>query len=129
MPNVDAEDEEDWADDPNLESGEVDPNSVPSHWSQEYAGFARNPVFAILSCLSMLVFVRNRATNVLPLILGLFFKISSTTACVIQMLSNAGVCVSGDTIKWLKERVSEDAISLADKEVTFHLGYEGDQDD
>jgi hypothetical protein len=48
MPDVDAEDEEDWADDPNLESGEVDPDSVPSHWSREYAGFARNPVF--VSC-------------------------------------------------------------------------------
>ncbi|KAJ7823822.1 hypothetical protein B0H14DRAFT_2597693 [Mycena olivaceomarginata] len=94
----------DWADDPNLESGEVDPDSVPSHWSREYAGFARNPVFAILVCLSMLVFVRNRATNVLPLILGLFFKISGTSTRVIQMLSNAGVCVSGDTIERLKER-------------------------
>jgi hypothetical protein len=45
----------------------------------------------------MLVFVRNRATNVLRLILGLFFKISGTSTRVIQMLSNAGVCVSGDT--------------------------------
>ncbi|KAJ7876876.1 hypothetical protein B0H14DRAFT_2342476 [Mycena olivaceomarginata] len=118
MPDVDSEDEEDWADDPNLESGEVDPDSVPSHWSREYAGFARNPVFAILVCLSMLVFVRNRATNVLPLILGLFFKISGTSTRVIQMLSNAGVCVSGDTIERLKERVSEDAISLAVELIT-----------
>ncbi|KAJ7875119.1 hypothetical protein B0H14DRAFT_2343364 [Mycena olivaceomarginata] len=118
MPDVDSEDEEDWADDPNLESGEVDPNSVPSHWPQEYVGFARNPVFAILLCLSMLVFVRNRATNVLPLILGLFFKISGTSTRVIQMLSNAGVCVSGDTIERLKERVSEDAISLAVELIT-----------
>ncbi|KAJ7837890.1 hypothetical protein B0H14DRAFT_2588977 [Mycena olivaceomarginata] len=94
MPDVDSEDEEDWSDDPNLESGEVDPDSVPSHWSREYAGFARNPVFAILLCLSMLVFVRNRATNVLPLILGLF------------------------TIERLKERVSEDAISLAVEPIT-----------
>ncbi|KAJ7791458.1 hypothetical protein B0H14DRAFT_2624967 [Mycena olivaceomarginata] len=118
MPDVDSEDEEDWADDPNLESGEVDPDSVPSHWSREYAGFSRNPVFAILVCLSMLVFVRNRATNVLPLILGLFFKISGTSTRVIQMLSNAGVCVSGDTIERLKERVSEDAISLAVELIT-----------
>ncbi|KAJ7795466.1 hypothetical protein B0H14DRAFT_3554157 [Mycena olivaceomarginata] len=118
MPDVDSEDEEDWADDPNLESGEVDPDSVPSHWSREYAGFSRNPVFAILVCLSMLVFVRNRATNVLPLILGLFFKISGTSTRVIQMLSNAGVCVSGDTIERLNERVSEDAISLAVELIT-----------
>jgi hypothetical protein len=66
----------------------------------------------------MLVFVRNRATNVLPLILGLFFKISGTSTRVIQMLSNAGVCVSGDTIERLKERVSEDAISLAVELIT-----------
>jgi hypothetical protein len=46
MPDVDAEDEEDWADDPTLESGEVDPDSVPSHWSREYAGFPRDPVVA-----------------------------------------------------------------------------------
>ncbi|KAJ7851228.1 hypothetical protein B0H14DRAFT_2581467 [Mycena olivaceomarginata] len=108
MPDVDSEDEEDWADDPKLESGEVDPNSVPSHWSQEYAGFARNPVFAILLCLSMLVFVRNRATNVLPLILGLFFKISAMRVSVSP----------GDTIERLKERVSEDAISLAVELIT-----------
>jgi hypothetical protein len=61
----------------------------------------------------MLVFVRNRATNVLPLILGLFFKISGTSTRVMQILSNAGICVPGDIIKRLKERVSEDAISLA----------------
>jgi hypothetical protein len=66
----------------------------------------------------MLVFVRNRATNVLPLILGLFFKISGTSTRVIQMLSNAGVCVSGDTIERLKERVSEDAINLAVELIT-----------
>jgi hypothetical protein len=45
MLDADSEDEDDWANDPNLESGEVDPDSVPSHWSQEYLGFARNPVF------------------------------------------------------------------------------------
>jgi len=44
----------------------------------------------------MLAFVRNCATNVLALVLGLFFKI------VINMLSNAGVCVSFDTIERLK---------------------------
>ncbi|KAJ7367233.1 hypothetical protein DFH08DRAFT_1005503 [Mycena albidolilacea] len=124
MPDVGSEDEEDWADDPNLESGEVDPDSVLSHWLQEYAGFARNPVFlirnlqVILLCLSMLVFVRNCATNVLPLILGLFLKVSGTSTRVIQMLSNVGVCVSGDTIKQLKERVSEDTINLAVELIT-----------
>jgi hypothetical protein len=61
----------------------------------------------------MLAFVRNRATNVLPLLLGLFFKISGTSSRVLLMLSNAGVCVSGQTIERLKFRISEDAVSLA----------------
>ncbi|KAJ7702639.1 hypothetical protein B0H17DRAFT_1237044 [Mycena rosella] len=114
MPDVSAmEDDGDWADDPKLDSVEPDPDSVPPHWSREYPGFARNPVFAILLSLSMLAFVRNRATNVLPLLLGLFFKISGTTSRVIQMLSNAGVCVSSDTIERLKIRISEDAVNLA----------------
>jgi hypothetical protein len=43
----------------------------------------------------MLTFVRNRATNALPLLLGLFFKISGTSSRIIKMLGKAGVCVSG----------------------------------
>ncbi|KAJ6614111.1 hypothetical protein B0H10DRAFT_1950906 [Mycena sp. CBHHK59/15] len=84
----------------------------------EYVGFARNPVFAILLSLSMLIFVRNRATNVLPLILGLFFKISGTSSHVMQMLNNAGICISGDTVERLKVRISEDAIRLAIELIT-----------
>ena len=61
----------------------------------------------------MLAFVRNRATNALPLLLGLFFKISGTSSRVIKMLGNAGVCVSGRTVERLKVRISEDAIHLA----------------
>jgi hypothetical protein len=61
----------------------------------------------------MLAFVRNRATNILPLILGLFFKISGTSSRVVLMLSNAGVCVSGLTVEWLKVRITEDAVQLA----------------
>ncbi|KAJ7337029.1 hypothetical protein DFH08DRAFT_705992 [Mycena albidolilacea] len=100
MPDVESEDEKDWADDPNLEAGEADPD------------------LAILLSLGMLVFVRNRATNVLPLILGLFFKISGTSSRVVQMLSNAGVCVSGDPVERLKVRISEDAIKLAVELIT-----------
>lgn len=61
----------------------------------------------------MLAFVRNRATNLLPLLLCLFFKISGTSTRVIRMLSNVGVCVSGRTAERLKVRISEDAIQLA----------------
>ncbi|KAK6984169.1 hypothetical protein R3P38DRAFT_3333012 [Favolaschia claudopus] len=110
--------EEDWIDDPNddsnLESGEADPGDFAGHgWRKDYPGFARNPVFAILMTITMLAFVRNRATNLLPLILGLFFKISGTSSRVILMLSNAGICVSGRTVERLKVRITEDAIQLA----------------
>ncbi|KAJ7034457.1 hypothetical protein C8F04DRAFT_573705 [Mycena alexandri] len=114
MPGV----EEDWADDPNdeenVEEGEANPDAAPDRgWSKEYPGFSRNPVFVIFLTISMLVFVRNRGTNVLPLILGLFFKISGTSSRVVMMLSNAGVCVSSRTVERLKIRITEDAIQLA----------------
>lgn len=63
--------------------------------------------------MSLLVFVRNRATNVLPLILGLFFKVSGTSSRVMTMLSNVGLCVSGRTVERLKKRISDDAIAYA----------------
>ncbi|KAJ7164617.1 hypothetical protein C8R43DRAFT_946433 [Mycena crocata] len=121
-PSEQSAEEADWADDPNdpdVEAGEADPSAAPGHrWSQDYPGFSRNPVFVILLTICMLAFVRNRATNVLPLILGLFFKISGTSSRVIQMLSNAGVCVSGQTVERLKVIISEDAIRLAVELIT-----------
>jgi hypothetical protein len=68
---------------------------------------------ATILAISMLAFVWNRATNVLPVLLGLFFKISGTSSRVMLMLSNAGVCVSGRTIERLKLYISNDAIQLA----------------
>ncbi|KAJ7805523.1 hypothetical protein B0H14DRAFT_3153397 [Mycena olivaceomarginata] len=112
-----AADDDDWIDDPNddpnLKSGDADPGNSSGNWTKEYPGFSRNPVFAILLAISMLAFVRNRATNIPPLILGLFFKISGTSSRVVLMLSNAGVCVSGRTIERRKIRITEDAIQLA----------------
>lgn len=61
----------------------------------------------------MCAFVRNRATNVLALLLGLFFKISGTSERVLGVLSNIGLSVSSRTVERLKERISEDAIRLA----------------
>ncbi|KAJ7443266.1 hypothetical protein FB451DRAFT_1568716 [Mycena latifolia] len=115
--------EEDWTDDPNddpdLEAGEADPAGTPKrNWSKDYPGFSRNPVFVILLTISMLAFVRNRATNVLPLLLGLFFKISGTSSRVVLMLSNAGICVSSQTVERLKVRITEDAIRLAVELIT-----------
>ncbi|KAK6969215.1 hypothetical protein R3P38DRAFT_3337140 [Favolaschia claudopus] len=116
--NADEEmQEEDWIDDPNddpLESGDAGlAESIGSSWQKDYPGFSRNPVFAILVTITMLAFVRNRATNLLPLILGLFFKISGTSSRVVLMLSNAGICVSSRTVERLKVRITEDAIQLA----------------
>ncbi|KAJ7056827.1 hypothetical protein C8F01DRAFT_1087095 [Mycena amicta] len=118
MPTSTEEEEEDWADDPN-DDGNIDEgdasSSDPPHrqWSEAYQGFSRNPIFVIFLVICMLAFTRNRATNVLPLILGLFFKISGTSSRVVTMLSNAGVCVSSDTVERLKVRITEDAIQLA----------------
>jgi hypothetical protein len=61
----------------------------------------------------MLIFVHNRATNILALVLGLFFKIGGTSVRVINMLSNAGICVSFETIERLKVVMSDDAIQRA----------------
>ncbi|KAJ7145300.1 hypothetical protein C8R43DRAFT_1129975 [Mycena crocata] len=103
----------DWADDPNEDYDEAGhPEAEPTSQWESFEGFSRNPIFAIILVISMLAFVRNRATNLLPLLLCLFFKISGTSTRVIRMLSNVGVCVSGRTAERLKERISQDAIRL-----------------
>jgi hypothetical protein len=61
----------------------------------------------------MLIFIRNWATNILALVLGLFFKIGGMSVRVINMLSNAGVCVSFKTIERLKVLISNDAVQHA----------------
>ncbi|KAJ6630735.1 hypothetical protein B0H10DRAFT_1938899 [Mycena sp. CBHHK59/15] len=86
--------------------------STPTSQWAGFEGFSRNPIFAIILVISMLAFVRNCATNLLPLLLCLFFKISSTSTRVIRMLSNVGVCISSRTAEQLKECISEDAIRL-----------------
>ena len=63
--------------------------------------------------ITLLAYTCNRATNVLPLILGLFFKIGGTSSRVMTMLSNVGLCVSGWTVECLKKRISDDAVAHA----------------
>ncbi|KAJ7670670.1 hypothetical protein DFH06DRAFT_1369657 [Mycena polygramma] len=107
------ENDKDWDDDPNEdhdEAGHPEAENT-SHW-KGFEDFSRNPIFAIIVAISMLAFVRNRATNLLPLLLCLFFKISGTSTRVTRMLSNVGVCVSGRTAERLKQRISDDAIRL-----------------
>ncbi|TDL28994.1 hypothetical protein BD410DRAFT_847363, partial [Rickenella mellea] len=62
---------------------------------------------------NILLFTRNRATNVLAIILVLFFEIGGTSSRVISVLSKAGVCMSYKTVERLKARLSADAIQLA----------------
>ncbi|KII82757.1 hypothetical protein PLICRDRAFT_181073 [Plicaturopsis crispa FD-325 SS-3] len=109
-----AEDANDKADESGPEDvyeGASGPHAASAETPLE--GFSRNPVFAIILAITMLAFVRNRATNALPLLLGLFFKISGTSARVLTMLSNTGICVSSNTVERLKKRISEDAIAFA----------------
>ncbi|KAE9392474.1 hypothetical protein BT96DRAFT_830560 [Gymnopus androsaceus JB14] len=63
--------------------------------------------------ISILVFVNNRASNALQLVLGLFFKTNGASSRVLSVLSNIGLSVSAMTIERLKKRISDDAIELA----------------
>ncbi|PPQ76515.1 hypothetical protein CVT24_010876 [Panaeolus cyanescens] len=99
-------DEWELEDDPNLDVDDSIIASKVSSVGEKPKGFSRNPVFAILVSISMLAFVRNRATNVLPLLCGLFFKIEGASSRVMKMLSNIGLCVSLKTVERVKEIVS-----------------------
>lgn len=61
----------------------------------------------------MVAFVRNRATNVLPFVIGLFLKINGTVSTVLAMLGAVGVSVSERSIERLKENISKEAVTLA----------------
>ncbi|KAL0068708.1 hypothetical protein AAF712_004037 [Marasmius tenuissimus] len=90
-------------------SAQVQDERVP----KKPQGFSRNPFFVVTATIAMLTFVRNRATNALPLLIGLFLKVSGAPSRVIRMLSNIGLSVSESTIERLKEVLSNDAIKIA----------------
>ncbi|KAK0444523.1 uncharacterized protein EV420DRAFT_1484640 [Desarmillaria tabescens] len=104
-----------------------DPQEDPERGSARFAalppGFLWSPEFAIIMTISMLIFIRNCATNILPIMLRLFFKINGTSSCVLTMLSNVGVCISEDTVEQVKKRLSEDAINLAVQVMTSDKLY------
>ncbi|KAK0452268.1 hypothetical protein EV421DRAFT_1967182 [Armillaria borealis] len=93
-----------------MDDPQQDPERPSSGFEALPQGFLWSPEFAIIMAISMLVFVCNRATNILPIMLRLFFKINRTGSRVLTMLSNVGVCVSEERVK---KRLSEDAINLA----------------
>nr|VWP01094.1 Sensor protein zRas [Ganoderma boninense] len=100
----------DWTDDPNVENGQ---SGGARAWEKDFPGFSRNPLFAILVAVFICAFVRNRATNILAVPLGLFFKINGTSERVLLLLSNIALSVSSTSIERLKEQISKDAVHLA----------------
>ncbi|KAK0466076.1 uncharacterized protein EV420DRAFT_1474879 [Desarmillaria tabescens] len=100
-----------------------DPERGSARFAALPPGFLQSPEFAIIMTISMLIFICNRATNILPIMLGLFFKINGTSSRVLTMLSNVGVCVSEDTVEQVKKRLSEDAINLAVQVMTSDKLY------
>lgn len=61
----------------------------------------------------MLLFLRNRSTNLLPLIMGLFLKVGGASYRVISTFNRTGVSVSVRTIDRLKAFLSLDAFLQA----------------
>ncbi|KAJ7199822.1 hypothetical protein GGX14DRAFT_661229, partial [Mycena pura] len=61
----------------------------------------------------MLAFIRNRSTNLLPLLLGLFFVINGSSTRTINLLNNIGLSVSVRTVERLKLQISQTAVDLA----------------
>jgi hypothetical protein len=79
--SIEAIEDIDWEDDPNVDENAANDEQPGSSWSTEYEGFTRNPIFvrfymatqflfvyesnsqAIVLAISMLTFVRNRSTN------------------------------------------------------------------
>ncbi|KAI0061124.1 hypothetical protein BV25DRAFT_795265 [Artomyces pyxidatus] len=76
----------------------------------------------------MMAFVRNGATNLFPMILGLFLEINGTSARVLATLSNAGACVSISTLERLKKILSVDArryaVMLMKTTILFYLIFD-----
>lgn len=68
---------------------------------------------AIMMSMAMTTFARNSATNVLPALLGLFFKTEGTSSRGMQMLSNISLVISSRAADRIKEHLSRDAIRNA----------------
>ncbi|KAF9066250.1 hypothetical protein BDP27DRAFT_1365785 [Rhodocollybia butyracea] len=79
---------------------------------------------AITIVIAMLSFLRNRANNLLPLLLGLFFMINGTSTRVMTMLHEVGLSVSTYTVERLKEQLTLSATEFAIELIASpHLWY------
>ncbi|KAG8961831.1 hypothetical protein FRC00_011095 [Tulasnella sp. 408] len=83
--------------------------------ASESAGGSRftRATVAIVFVISILLFIRNRATNILPLIIGLFLNVGGASFRVISTLNRLGASVSARTIDRIKVLLSEDAVARA----------------
>lgn len=60
--------------------------------------------------MSILLFVRNRATNLMAVFLGLFLKVGGASTCIMTTFNRAGVSVSARTIDRIRVALSKDAV-------------------
>lgn len=72
-----------------------------------------NELQGLLLCFSIMLFIRNRATNLLALLIGLFLKINGAGSRIISVFSKAGVSTSNSTLERVKIRLSDDAVQQA----------------
>lgn len=63
-----------------------------------------NRSVAIIIAISMLPFVRNRATDFLPVIFGIFLKIGGASSRVISVFSKVGICVTEKIVAYAPVR-------------------------
>lgn len=63
--------------------------------------------------ISTLLYLRNRATNILPLIFGIFVKVGGASSRVVATLNQLGASVSTRTIDRVKVLLSDDAVERA----------------
>lgn len=65
----------------------------------------------IVAVISMLLYVRNRANNILPLMMGLFFRIEGASSKTLATLNEIGLSTSARTIDRARVRLSEQAVA------------------
>ncbi|KZV91571.1 hypothetical protein EXIGLDRAFT_837044 [Exidia glandulosa HHB12029] len=100
------------ADQDDIDEGTAFP-SEGDDWHKEFPGFSRDPRLAVTFCLSTLIFVRNRATNALPLLIGTQMTVHGASARVCDTFSRFGAVVSRRTIDDFRVRLSTNSIVRA----------------
>ncbi|KZV94667.1 hypothetical protein EXIGLDRAFT_834868, partial [Exidia glandulosa HHB12029] len=101
---------------PSVGADEADGEEFPAEglrWQQEYPGFSRNPYLAVIFAISILLFVRNRATNALPFLLGTLLSTYGASVRIVTILSRLGASVSYTRLDEFRVQVSVDAVSRA----------------